>query len=608
MRVHQGKFRVTRSLHRALVLAMALAFPAVAVYANPSVKCDKGVKGAYVDKVERCAFFRKFAPRDGQVTDPRILSAYGDDTQPVRSIAIVAGVSKYRSTFVDGDLPAAHADVDRLQKFLTGNQGFDEVIVLENDAATQEAIHYFLTGYVVSEANAYSGRVRVLFAFSGHGVQDTAGSALALASATTASDESGLYRLTNLQSDLQIAAGASWQILGLVDACYGGDIFGTGYEGGNPDAYWEPGAHVVTAGSAGSLTWTVGDKQGSVFFKALMDGIENGSANSFPVQARDPTNPAVVHDYGSVITQNQAVGEATRVIHNVQLGLIPTNFDKTKISAPWVGSIYPHKASPGAFFFLGKAAAPSPTRLAATTPTREFAAVLSSSNSTARSLNEFPVRGIDVSHNNGEIDWKKVKGSGIGFAYVKAVQGATLADPRLRANLEELHLMEIPHGVYLTYDFCKKPDEQVDNLLRVLPSGEDILPTALDLEWYEGGGSSWIGTQSACATTNLAITQDKILRVLQRLTAAYGKPPVIYLPSRAQKYLDKRFDTYPKWVSDVSPASRKGAKPNAGNWTIWQYDYQGKVDGIRGPVDLNVFSGDAKAFAIFKAGGLDKSN
>lgn len=603
MRVQRGKtFWVTRSLLRVLALGVVIALPAVAVHANPAVRCQNG---AYVDKNERCAFFIKFAPRDGQATDPRILSAYGDASQPIRSIAVVAGVSKYKSTFVDGDLPAAHADVERLKTFLTTNQGFDEVIVLENDAATQDAIHYFLTGYVVSEANAYNGRVRVLFAFSGHGVADAVGSALALSSATTASDESGLYRLTNLQSDLQTAAGASWQILGLVDACYGGDIFGVGFEGGNQDVYWEQGAHVVTAGSAGSLTWTIGDKQGSVFFKALMDGIENGSANSFPIQAPDRTNPKVVHNYGNIITQNQAVGETTRVIRNVQLGVIPTDFDKTKISPPWVGSIYPHKASPGAFFFLGKPAAPTPSVLAATVPTREFAAALSLSNSTVKSLDEFPLRGVDVSNHNGEIDWKKVKDSGIGFVYVKAVQGTTMVDSRVRRNLDALHINEIPHGVYLTYDFCKGPDEQVDNLLRVLPSGEDVLPIALDLEWYDGD-TSFAGVQSGCANANITVTQDRILRALQRLTAAYGKPPVIYLPSWAQKNLDKRFENYPKWVADFSLASRDNARPKAANWTIWQYQDRGRVDGIPGPVDLNVFAGDAKAFAIFKASGSAK--
>jgi len=38
------------------------------------------------------------------------------------------------------------------------------------------------------------------------------------------------------------------------------------------------------------------------------------------------------------------------------------------------------------------------------------------------SITEFPVRGIDVSHHNGEIDWDRVALQGIKFAYIKAIQ------------------------------------------------------------------------------------------------------------------------------------------------------------------------------------------
>ena len=43
---------------------------------------------------------------------------------------------------------------------------------------------------------------------------------------------------------------------------------------------------------------------------------------------------------------------------------------------------------------------------------------------------QFPVRGIDVSHHQGEIDWAKVAGAGVRFAYLKATEGRDLRDPR----------------------------------------------------------------------------------------------------------------------------------------------------------------------------------
>ena len=35
-------------------------------------------------------------------------------------------------------------------------------------------------------------------------------------------------------------------------------------------------------------------------------------------------------------------------------------------------------------------------------------------------------------------------------------------------------------------------------------------------------------------------------------------------------------------------------------WRLWQYHNRGRVDGIRGPEDLNVFEGDAEAFAAWR--------
>ncbi len=35
----------------------------------------------------------------------------------------------------------------------------------------------------------------------------------------------------------------------------------------------------------------------------------------------------------------------------------------------------------------------------------------------------FPVRGVDVSHHQGTIDWPVIAGQGIRFAYMKATEG-----------------------------------------------------------------------------------------------------------------------------------------------------------------------------------------
>ncbi|WP_433971876.1 GH25 family lysozyme [Tunturiibacter lichenicola] len=571
-----------------------------AAYAEDDVRCSNG---AFVDREARCKFFVHFAPRDSDTKDARILAAFGHNASQIRSIALVVGVSKYSSSFEKGSLPAAHADVERLKTFLV-NQQFDEIIVLEDEAATQETISYFLSKYVVTEANAFEGRARVLFAFSGHGVPDGAGSALALSSAQTTSDVRGLYRLRALQGDLQTAAAASWQTLGLIDACYGGDIFGVGFVGGNPNDYHDKGAYVITAGSKGSLTWTI-DKGGSVFFQALIDGIENGTANSFPVQVVDPNNPKSLINYGGVVTQGQAFAEATRVILDVQAGVIKAEVNPAALSPPWEGSVMPDSASTGAFFFLANTPTTKAVPIAEIAPKidpREFSG---QGQKTQTQLHSYVVRGIDVSHYSGQVDWQKVAASGIDFAYVKATQGTTLIDPMLQRNLDALHIASLPHGVYLTYDFCQNPDLEVENLLRIVPYGTDMLPIALDLEWFEGSGintPSSFRMQMKCANADITLTRNNVLRVLQRLTVAYGRAPIIFLPSVSRNLLDTRFDAYPRWTADYSHGSNEAGRPRDLIWTIWQYSDRGVISGVTGPTDVDVFAGDQKAFALFLKG------
>jgi lysozyme len=44
------------------------------------------------------------------------------------------------------------------------------------------------------------------------------------------------------------------------------------------------------------------------------------------------------------------------------------------------------------------------------------------------------VRGIDVSHHQGQIDWDALAAHHVAFAYIKATEGETFNDPRFSRN------------------------------------------------------------------------------------------------------------------------------------------------------------------------------
>ncbi|MER9652652.1 lysozyme, partial [Mesorhizobium sp. M0152] len=50
---------------------------------------------------------------------------------------------------------------------------------------------------------------------------------------------------------------------------------------------------------------------------------------------------------------------------------------------------------------------------------------------------KYPVRGIDVSHHQGRIDWRRVAADDVAFAVIKATEGGDHVDDAFSTNLRE---------------------------------------------------------------------------------------------------------------------------------------------------------------------------
>jgi lysozyme len=86
------------------------------------------------------------------------------------------------------------------------------------------------------------------------------------------------------------------------------------------------------------------------------------------------------------------------------------------------------------------------------------------------------------------------------------------------------------------------------------------------------------------------------------VTAAFGRPPLLYMPDDfAERYLagvqqrGSRLAGRELWVRETLGR----AAGNCERWTFWQYSARGRVDGVDGPVDLDVYCGDEASFAEF---------
>jgi lysozyme len=189
---------------------------------------------------------------------------------------------------------------------------------------------------------------------------------------------------------------------------------------------------------------------------------------------------------------------------------------------------------------------------------------------------EFPVRGIDVSHHQGEIDWTKVAGAGIRFAYLKATEGRDFRDPRFRANWEGAAAAGLARGAYHFFTFCSPGREQAEQFLRVAPPAPYALPPVADVE-FVGNCKSW---------SSLAAVRAELRAFVDVVERAWGVTPILYLtPDAFERVVAGEFGRHPVWIRSVL---RRPAPAEYGGWLLWQFSESGRVPGIRGPVDLDV--------------------
>jgi len=208
------------------------------------------------------------------------------------------------------------------------------------------------------------------------------------------------------------------------------------------------------------------------------------------------------------------------------------------------------------------------------------------------SMQRYPIRGIDVSHHQGEVDWTAVRDDGVLFVYLKATEGGDFVDSQFARNWTQARGAGLAVGAYHFFTFCRDSASQARNYLATVPRAADALPPAVDLEF--GGNCGRIPSAQEL--------RKELLAFLEPVRAAYGRQPVLYVTREF-------FDVYMRddggltvdqqlWARDVFRSPRWLGRQA---WTFWQFGNRGRVAGISGPVDLNVFHGDQQAWNRFRA-------
>jgi len=191
------------------------------------------------------------------------------------------------------------------------------------------------------------------------------------------------------------------------------------------------------------------------------------------------------------------------------------------------------------------------------------------------SLETYPVRGIDVSHHQGEIDWARVAGEGVRFAYLKATEGRDLTDRRFAVNWQAAAAHGVRRGAYHFFTLCSSGAEQAEHFLAVAPPDPDALRPVVDVE-FVGNCTKW---------GDLERVRRDLAAFLAPVERAWGRQPILYVTSDSHaRVLAGRFAAHAIWIRSVL---REPPPEAYGGWLIWQYSDRGRVAGMAGTVDRN---------------------
>ncbi|MEI5909444.1 GH25 family lysozyme [Bacillus spongiae] len=181
------------------------------------------------------------------------------------------------------------------------------------------------------------------------------------------------------------------------------------------------------------------------------------------------------------------------------------------------------------------------------------------------------IKGIDVSHWQGNINWDKVQKDGVKFAFIKATQGTSYSkvhyfkDNAKKAVKEGIHVGAYH---YATFSSVSEAIKEAKYFLSVVKGFKLDYPLVLDLEEDKKGVSKKQLTDGAIA----------FLEVLEN----GGHFAMLYTgKSFLENQLDeKRLKPYALWVARYNYELGRHAD-------IWQHTSSGRVNGISGNVDMN---------------------
>lgn len=190
------------------------------------------------------------------------------------------------------------------------------------------------------------------------------------------------------------------------------------------------------------------------------------------------------------------------------------------------------------------------------------------------------IYGIDVSQYQGEISWDEVltiqEEFPIDYIFVRATMGEKAKDTKYHKNWKAIKEKNKLRGAYHYFRPNENSAKQARNFIKTVKLEAGDLPPVLDIEEMPRNQSM----------DSLKVGLKRWLLLVEE---HYEVKPILYSGDKYfADFLEKEFADYTLWIANYNFWIEKPKK----HWNFWQFSEKGTVRGIKGPVDLNMFSGD----------------
>ena len=194
------------------------------------------------------------------------------------------------------------------------------------------------------------------------------------------------------------------------------------------------------------------------------------------------------------------------------------------------------------------------------------------------------IPGIDVSYHQGQINWETVKAAGVEFAMIRLgyrsyKDGLLHTDPRAEENLRGAKAAGLKIGAYF-FSQATSPaqaEEEAQYALSILGDTKLDLPLAFDWEYVNDDVPS--------AQVTEEVLEQCVRSFCDTVKQAGHESMVYFNQDLAKTRLDlEQVEEYPFWLAMYSDTLTFSHEIQ-----LWQYSDNGRVPGIEGNVDLNLY-------------------